>query len=203
LILPKRQKLSRNHHAAMNYAEVPAFIAELRERETIPAIALEFLILTSARSGEVLGATWDEIDQDAKIWTVAAARMKAGKVHRVPLSPRAMAITKRLAEIRTGALVFPGQRRGYPLSNPSLARLCRAGVTIHGFRSTFRDWCGEETNFPREIAEQALSHATGNAVEAAYRRGDSLEKRRKLMESWSAYCEPGAGGNVVPMRTSI
>jgi integrase len=196
LILPKRQKLSRGHHAAVPYAEVPAFVAELRERETIHAMALAFLALTAARSGEVLGATWTEFDLGAKVWTVPAARMKSGREHRVPLSARAMAILERMAEIRTGDLVFPGQRRRRPLSGVTLAALV-PGATVHGFRSAFRDWCGEETSFPREIAEQALAHATGGAVEQAYRRGDALEKRRALMEAWAKYCEPRAESNVV------
>jgi integrase len=204
LILPKRQKLSRSHHAAMNYAEVPAFIAELRERETIHALALEFLILTAGRVGEVLGARWwSEIDSALRIWVVPASRMKAGLEHRIPLCTRAVAIVERMAELRTGDLVFPGQRRGRPLSNPSLARLCRAGVTVHGFRSAFRDWAGEETSFPREIAEQALAHATGDATERAYRRGDALERRRSLMETWSNYCEPSSAGNVFALRGAL
>jgi integrase len=203
LILPRRQKLSRSHHAAMNYAEVPAFMAELRERETIHALALEFLILTAGRVGEVLGAHWDETDLGAKVWIIPASRMKAGREHRVPLSGRAMEIVERMAEIRTGDLVFAGQRRGRPLSSLTLARLCRAGVTVHGFRSSFRDWCGNETNFPREIAEQALAHATGGTVEQAYRRGDALEKRRALMQKWAQFCEPaGAGKVVVPFRAA-
>ena len=139
LILPKRQKLSRNHHAAMNYAEVPAFIASLRERETTHTLALEFLILTAARVGEVLGAQWSEIDIALRTWIIPASRMKASREHRIPLSSRALAIVERMAELRSGDFVFPGQRRGRPLSNPSLARLCRAGVTVHGFRSAFRE----------------------------------------------------------------
>jgi integrase len=186
----------------MPYAEVPAFVGKLRATESSHALALEFLILTAGRAGEVLGATWDEIDFDAKVWVIPASRMKAGLLHRVPLSGRAMEIVERMAEIRTGDLVFAGQRRRRPLSASSLARLCRAGVTIHGFRSAFRDWAGEETSFPREIAEQALAHATGGAVEQAYRRGDALEKRRSLMEAWANYCEPGAAGNVVQIRAA-
>jgi integrase len=183
-------------------SEVPAFIAELRELETIHALALEFLILTAARGGEVLGARWSEIDIALRIWVIPASRMKAGLEHRIPLCIRAVAIVERMAELRSGDFVFPGQRRGRPLSNPSLARLCRADVTVHGFRSAFRDWCGEETGFPREIAEQALAHATGGAVEQAYRRGDALEKRRALMEAWANYCEPAAGGNVFQIRAA-
>jgi integrase len=164
------------------------------------AMALEFLILTAARAGEVLGAKWSEIDLEGKVWVVPATRMKAGREHRIPLSGRAIEILERMAEIRIGDLVFAGQRRGRPLSHSSLARLCPASATAHGFRSAFRDWCGEETSFPREIAEQALAHATGGAVEQAYRRGDALEKRRALMQAWAQFCEPGASGSVVIMR---
>jgi integrase len=202
LILPKRGNLTRGHHAAMDYRDVPEFVAKLHEHETIPATALEFLILTAARSGEVLGATWDEIDIDARVWVIPASRMKAGREHRVPLSARAMAILDRMASIRTGDLVFPGQRRRRPLSGAAMGALV-TGATVHGFRSSFRDWAGEETSFPREIAEQALAHATGGAVEQAYRRGDALEKRRGLMEAWANYCEPAACGNVVPWRAAL
>jgi integrase len=199
LILPKRQKLSRGHHAAMRYPDIPGFLGKLREVESIPALALEFLVLTAARSGEVLGATWDEIDIDAKVWVIPAARMKAGREHRVPLSSRAVEIVERMAEIRTGNLVFAGQRRRRPLSGAVMGALV-TGATVHGFRSSFRDWAGEETSFPREIAEQALAHATGDATERAYRRGDALEKRRGLMQAWAQFCEAAAGGNVVAMR---
>jgi integrase len=196
LILPRRQKLSRGHHAAMPYGDLPEFIAKLRNTESIHALALEFLILTAGRSGEVLGAMWDEVDTDAKVWVIPAERMKAEREHRVPLSARAMAILERMAEIRTGDLVFPGQRHRRPLSDMTLAALV-TDVTVHGFRSSFRDWAGEETSFPREIAEAALAHVTGGAVEQAYRRGDALEKRRALMEAWANYCEPRAESNVV------
>lgn len=198
-ILPKRGKLSRGHHAAMPYQDVPEFVSRLRERETMPATALEFLILIAGRSGEVSGARWNEFDLERAIWTVPATRMKAGREHRVALPSRAMHILTRLNEFRTGDLVFHGQRRGRPVSGKALANLCPAGATIHGFRSAFRDWVSEETNYPRELAEQALAHATGSAVELAYRRGDALEKRRTLMETWANYCEPGAGGNVVQL----
>jgi integrase len=202
LILPKRQKLSRGHHKAMPYAEVPAFIGKLREVESIPRLALEFAILTAARSGEALGARWDEIDFGAKVWVIPASRIKVGREHRIPLSARAMAILERMAEIRTSDLVFSGQRRGRPLSKSALAAQVPGAATVHGFRSSFRDWCGEETSFPREIAEQALAHATGGAVEQAYRRGDALEKRRALMQAWARFCEPGAAGKVVPIRAA-
>ena len=199
LILPKRGKLTRGHHAAMPYGELPEFIAKLREAESVQALALEFLILTAGRAGEVLGATWDEIDIDARVWVIPASRMKASREHHVPLSPRALAILERMAGIRTGDLVFAGHRRRRPLSNSSLARLCPAPATAHGYRSAFRDWAGEETSFPREIAEQALAHATGGAVEQAYRRGDALEKRRGLMQAWAQFCEPFNTGKVVAL----
>ena len=202
LILPKRGKLTRGHHAAMPYRDLPEFIEKLRDTESIHALALEFLVLTAARSGEVLGVTWDEIDIDAQVWVIPASRMKAGREHRVPLSSRAVEIVERMAEVRTGDLVFAGQRRRRPLSGAAIGALVTS-ATVHGFRSSFRDWAGEETSFPREIAEQALAHATGDATERAYRRGDALEKRRALMEAWASYCEPGAGGNVVPWRAAL
>ena len=200
LILPKRGKLTRGHHAAMDYRDLPKFIARLRETETSPCFALEFLILTAGRAGEVLGATWDEIGLEGRLWTIKAFRMKAAKKHSIPLAARAVAILDRLASIRTGDLVFPGQRRGRPLSKTALAALVPAGVTVHGFRSSFRDWAGEETLFSREVAEAALAHATGDATELAYRRGSSLEKRRKLMDAWASFCERGA--NVVQIRAA-
>lgn len=205
-LLPKRQKLTRGHHAAMPFDDVPEFIGQLRDREATAAMALEFLVLTAARSGEVLGARWVEFDSAAKVWTIPATRMKAGREHRVPLPGRAMAIIERLAECRTGEFVFPGQRPDKPLSGMSMEMLLRrmkaGGVTVHGFRSAFRDWCGEATTFPREIAEAALAHVAGDATERAYRRGDALEKRRKLMEAWAAFCEPKADSNVVSLSRS-
>jgi integrase len=161
-LLPKRQKLTRGHFAAMPYAEVPAFMAALREWEAMAALALEFLILTAARSGEVLAATWQEIDLEAKVWTIPAARMKAAREHRVPLSGRAMTILKGLAEAKISEFIFPGQRLGKPLSQISMLKALRrvsSSVTTHGFRSSFRDWAGNETHFPRELAEAALRMA--------------------------------------------
>ncbi len=199
-LLAKRHRLTRGHHAALPYADVPQFVASLRQRDAMAALALEFTILTAARSGEVLGARWNEIDLATKIWTVPATRMKAGRAHRVPLSDRALAILERLAAARTGEYVFPGQRQGKPLSAMAMEKVLRRmnadGVTTHGFRSSFRDWCGEETSFPREIAEAALAHVSGDETERSYRRGDALEKRRALMEAWANWCEPKAG-NVV------
>jgi integrase len=202
-LLPKRQRLTRGHHAAMAFDEVPAFVANLRPSESVSALALEFLVLTAARSGEVLGARWDEIDMNAKLWAIPAARMKAGREHRVPLSSRALAILRSVEKVRTGDYVFPGQRRGTPLSVMALAMVLRRlrleKVTVHGFRSAFRDWCGEATAFPRDVAEAALAHAVGDMTERAYRRGDALEKRRKLMSAWAAFIEPKAGSNVIPI----
>jgi integrase len=201
-LLSRARKLTRGHHAAMAYGDVPAFIGKLREREAIAALALEFLILMAARTGEVIGARWPEIDLAGRLWIVPAARMKAGREHRVPLSGRA--ILERLAEARTGEFVFPGQRRGKPLSSMALEMVLRRmkleGVTVHGFRSAFRDWAGDRTSFAREVAEAALAHAAGNATEQAYRRGDALEKRRKLMDAWAAFCEPDKSGNVVEFK---
>ena len=202
-LLPKRQKLTRGHLAAMPFDDMPEFIATLRERKAVAALALEFLILTAARSGEVLGARWAEFDLDAKVWTLPAARMKAGREHRVPLSGRALAILETLAVARTGDFCFPGQKAGKSLSGKALEMVLRRmkadSVTVHGFRSAFRDWCGEVTSFPRELAEAALAHVAGDATEQAYRRGDALEKRRGLMEAWAGFCEPRAGSNVLSM----
>jgi integrase len=198
-LLSKRGELSRGHHAAMPYQNVPAFLARLRERQTVAARALEFLILTAARSGEVLGARWSEIDFEAKVWTVPPARMKAAREHRVPLSGRALAI---LEEIFAGAglFIFPGSRKDERLSNNAFRRLSLGGFTVHGFRSTFRDWVGDQTHFPREVAEAALAHATGDMTERAYRRSDALEKRRALMEAWAAYCCQPKAAKVVALR---
>jgi integrase len=203
-LLPRRSKLARGHHAAMPYAEVAAFVARLREREATAALALEVCILTAARSGEVLGCRWPEIDLDQKIWTVPAERMKAGREHRVPLSARAVAILKMLAEARTGEYVFPGYRRGKPLSNMAMEMMLRrmevTDATVHGFRSSFRDWAGNVSHFPREIIEGALAHVIGDKAEQAYRRSDALAKRRKVMDAWAAYCEPKQAANIVQFR---
>ena len=205
-LLAKPGKLSRGHHAAMAYRDVAAFVARLRARDAVAGMALEFTILTAARSGEVLGARWREFDLVAKVWAVPGSRMKAGREHRVPLSGRALAILEKLRAARAGEFVFPGQRPGRPLSGMSLEMLLRRmkveDATVHGFRSSFRDWCGEETSFPREIAEAALAHVAGDATERAYRRGDALDKRRQLMEAWAAFCEFDARAktNVTPMR---
>jgi integrase len=179
-------------------------MAHLRQRDAVAALALEFTILTAARTSESLGARWDEIDFKQTVWTVPAARMKGGRVHRVPLSRQALAILKKLDAARTGEFIFPGQRPGKPLSGMAmemiLHRMKAHGVTVHGFRSSFRDWCGEVSTFPREVAEAALAHVAGDRTERAYRRGDALEKRRALMEAWAMYCEPKSGNVVAIAR---
>jgi integrase len=192
-LLPARSKIREvEHHAALPYDEIADFLAALRSQEGIAARALEFLILTAARTGEVIEARWDEIDLDEKIWVVPAARMKAGREHRVPLSPMAVAIVEQMKECRESEFAFPGGKRGKPLSNmamlKALGRMGRHDLTAHGFRSTFRDWAAERTNFPREVAEAALAHTIGDKVEAAYRRGDLFRKRRQLMEAWARFC---------------
>lgn len=208
-LLPKRQKLTRGHHAALPFEKVPAFVAELRAREAVAGMALELAIYTAARSGEVRGATWGEIDLAAKVWTVPADRMKAGREHRVPLSARSVEILEKARDLSSGepsAVVFPGLKPGAILSDAAFdALLKRMGfksgeLTPHGFRSSFRDWAGEASTFPRELAEAALAHVVGDATERAYRRGDALEKRRKMMDAWARFCEPkAAGSNVMPL----
>jgi integrase len=204
-LLPRPSKLARGHHAAMRYEEVAAFIAKLRKREATSALALELCILTAARSGEILGMRWSESDLDKKIWTVPADRMKAGREHRVPLSPRAITILRQLEKLKTGEFVFAGQARNKSLSNMAMEMVLRRmkieGATVHGFRSSFRDWAGNISSFPREIVETALAHVIGDKAEQAYRRSDALEKRRKLMEAWASYCEPKKTGNVVQIGT--
>ena len=192
-ILPARSARSRGHHAAMPYADVPGFMGQLTEHEAVAARALEFLILTAARSGEVREAKWEEIDFEAGIWLVPGERMKMGKAHRVPLSEAALSVLEELSRLRVSEFVFPGQRQGRPMSNMAYAMLMRrmnfGHLTVHGFRSAFRDWAGDETTFSRELAEQALAHQVGNEVERAYRRSDALNKRRELMEAWAQYCQ--------------
>lgn len=195
LLLPNRQRLSRGHHSSVPIAEMGAFMANLRGRPAMSGAALEFTILTAARTGETLGATWGEIDADRTVWSIPGERMKAGKSHRVPLSARAVAILAEVAEARpcvAGAFIFPRQDGKGQLSSMSMAMLMRrmgyAQFTVHGFRSTFRDWVGEWTEFPSELAEAALAHAVGSQVERAYRRGDALERRRGLMDAWAEFC---------------
>jgi integrase len=205
-LLPKRQRLTRGHYAAMSYTDVPAFMADLQAREATAALALEFAILTAARSGEVLGARWAELDLDRAVWTVPASRMKGGREHRVPLSRRALKIIKTMHETRDGEFVFPGRQASRPLSGMALEtvlhRMKVQNATVHGFRSAFRDWAAERTNFPNEVCEAALAHVIENKAEAAYRRGDLFDKRRKLMETWAAYCATPKAGKVVAFRGS-
>jgi integrase len=198
-LLPRPSKLTRGHHAAMPYEAVADFIRDLRAREGMASVALEFCVLTAARSGEVLGLRWPEIDLERSIWTVPAARMKAGREHRVPLSARVLAILRGLADAKQAEFVFTGSRREKPLSGMAMEMLLRRmdvkNATVHGFRSAFRDWAGNMTNFPRELIEGALAHVIGDKAEQAYRRGDALERRRELMEAWSRFCEtPEAPG---------
>jgi integrase len=176
----------------MSYGDAPAFIGHLQSRQATAPLALEFTILTAARRGEVLGARWHEFDLERAVWTVPAHRMKAGREHRVPLSKRAVAIVKALRQADGGEVVFAGHKPGKPLSGMTLGKVLRRmkidDATVHGFRSSFRDWTAECTNFPNEVCEAALAHAVANKVEAAYRRGDLFEKRQKLMDAWAAFC---------------
>jgi integrase len=190
-VLPPTRKVAKvRHHPALPYKDIPAFMADLRQRDSISARALEFTILTAARTGEVVGAKWDEIDDDNKVWTVPADRMKAGVEHQVPLSDRALAILKDIP--RDGDFIFVGMKPTEGLSNMSmlamLKRMDRTDLTTHGFRSTFRDWAAETTEFPNELVEMALAHTIRNKAEAAYRRGNLLERRRVLMDGWSDFC---------------
>jgi integrase len=203
-LLPKKTKIRRvEHHAALPYNELPAFTAGLRRQEGIAARALEFTILTAARTGEVIGAKWSEINFAERLWTVPAERMKAGKEHRVPLSDATIGILEDMqGAIRQGDYVFPGAKSRRPLSNMAflmlLRRMGRGDLTAHGFRSTFADWCSERTSFPAEVREMALAHAVSDKVEAAYRRGDLFQKRRQLMDAWARYCAaPAVAGDVV------
>jgi integrase len=203
-LLPARSKVQRvKHFAALPYAELPALMAKLRDRQAVSAAALEFLILAAARTNEVLGARWDEIDSD--VWTVPAERMKGGREHRVPLSAPAVAILRRRRALAQNDLVFPSRRPDRPLHNTTTLRLMRAfGIeeaTPHGFRSSFRDWIGEKTSFPHEVAEMALAHAIQSKVEAAYRRGDLFERRREMMDRWGDFCVGAA--SVVPLRKPV
>ncbi|WP_298725767.1 site-specific integrase [uncultured Ferrovibrio sp.] len=205
-LLPSRSKIRKVvHHAALPYDELGAFMRDLRSRDSVAARGLEFQILTAARSGEVIGARWQEVDLIKKVWTVPAERMKAGKEHRVPLSTAAVTLLKRLkGDAKPADHVFPGANEDRPLSNMAflqlLKRMNREDLTAHGFRSTFRDWAAELTSFPREVAEMALAHTIEDKVEAAYRRGDLFEKRRQLMEAWARHCATAAAkGKVVPI----
>jgi len=192
-LLPSRGKIkSVEHHSALPYTEIGAFMADLRKQPGVSARGLEFAILSAARTGEIIGARWDEIDLANKVWTIPADRMKAHKEHRVPLSAQAIALLEDMKTIRSSDWVFPGGREKKPLSNMALLtllkRMDRGDLTTHGFRSTFRDWAAEMTAFPNEVVEMALAHTVSDKVEAAYRRGDLFDKRRKLAEAWARYC---------------
>ncbi len=210
-LLPKRSKVAQvKHHAALPWNETGPFMKGLRAAEAVSGRALEFTILTAARTGETLGARWSEIDLETRTWTIPAERMKAGQEHRVPLTDRAIQILEAVAPFRTAntSFVFPGARSGASLSQMALVmalrRLGRGDITVHGFRSTFRDWAAESTNYPREVAEAALAHTLRDKVEAAYRRSDLFDKRRQLMEEWDEFCARTArpAGQVVPMRAA-
>jgi integrase len=215
-VLPARGRIARlNHHPAMPYADLPTFMLALTQREGIAARALEFTILTAARTGEVIGATWDEIDLSAKVWIIPARRMKARREHRVWLSDRVLQILKSLPHEEGNNSIFIGQR-GCRLSDMTMAALLkrmgrnaaqppRHSPVVHGFRSTFRDWAAERTNYPNHVIEMALAHVIDNKVEAAYRRGDLFEKRKRLMSDWSRYCAmiPAATTNLVPLKQAV
>jgi integrase len=204
LVLPSKRKVRKVEHlAALPWQEAPAFMRELRERESFGVNALMFAILTATRSGEVRGAAWDEIDLDRAVWTIPAARMKAEREHRVPLSKPAVTILEEMAKLRDGSgLVFLGLKRGVPLSDMTLSavlrRMGRGELTVHGFRSTFRDWAAEATHHANHVVEQALAHAILSAVEAAYRRGDLFKKRTALMDDWAAHLENSSAQVVRP-----
>ena len=206
-LLAKRSKVRAvKHHPALPFAELPAFMALLRKREGLSARALEFTILTAARTGEVIGAAWPEIDFDNKVWTIPATRMKAQREHRVPLCDRALTILRTLRREEGNNAIFIGGKKGAPLSNMAMLELLkgmRPGYVPHGFRSSFRDWAAEKTNYPTYVVEKALAHVIADKVEAAYRRGDLFGKRRQLMEAWCRYCasSPEAdSGQAVPFK---
>jgi integrase len=209
-LLPARSKVRRvEHYAALPYPQIGGFVAELRRQEGVAARALEFAILTASRTGEVIGACWGEFDLAARLWTVPGERMKAGRGHRVPLSARAVEILEEMKRHRQDdqQFAFAGAKGG-ALSNMALLMTLRrmglSNLTTHGFRSTFRDWAAERSDFPAEVAEMALAHVVGDKVEAAYRRGDLFEKRRQIMEAWARFCAtpPRAGGKVISIKAT-
>jgi integrase len=208
-LLPKRSKVSKvQNHPALPYADLPTFMMDLREREGIAAAAMEFLILTVARTGEVLGTTWDELDLRKSVWTIPGERMKNGKEHQVPLGGPAVAVLERMRKITNGEHVFFGQSSGRPLSNMALLvllrRMKRTDITSHGFRSTFRDWAAER-GYPDAVAEAALAHSVSDAVVAAYQRTTFFELRKKMLEDWAAFAtsDPAkTGDNVVELHAT-
>jgi len=201
-LLPSRAKVRRvKHLAALPYAKVGGFVAALRREHGVASRALEFIILTACRTGEVLGARWEEIDLGEGVWVIPAARMKAGREHRVPLSGAALAVLARMQP--SVGLVFPGLRPGKPMGRVEPRRVLDrmgVGVTVHGFRSTFAQWAAERTAYPHEVREMALAHAVGDAVVRAYQRSDLFDRRRRLMDDWARWCAGQAGGEVVPIR---
>ena len=213
-LLPARSKVRKvEHHAALPYLELPGFLVALREQDGVAARALEFTILTAARTGESIGATWGEINWTDKLWIIPGKRMKGGKEHRVPLCDRALTILREMKPVddipnAAEQFVFSGGKPGRPLSNMAflmlLRRTGRGDLTVHGFRSSFRDWAAERTSFPSEVAEMALAHVVGNKVEAAYRRGDLFDKRRRLADTWAEFCDmPATGRSVVALRSKV
>jgi len=202
-LLARRAKHTRTRHAALPYPEVPQCVGKLRSRKATAALALEVCILTATRTGETIGAQWSEFDFDKALWIIPSARMKAGTEHRVPLAPRALKILKGLHKLKMGAFVFPGSSPRKPLSNMAMAMLLRRlgydEITVHGFRSAFKDWASEATNFPHQVSEAALAHTIANKTEAAYSRSDLLVKRAKLMSAWADYCEPEKSAKVIPI----
>lgn len=208
-LLSRKRKLVKGHHAALPYEELPGFIWRLRAQEGVGARALEATILTIARTGETIGAQWPEIDQATRLWTVPPERMKGRREHRVPLTDAAWAVFEAMLPLadrdaagKPVGYIFPGAVAGEPLSNMAmlmtLRRLGEAKATVHGMRSTFRDWAGDRTAFAREVVEAALAHRVGNQTELAYRRSDAIQKRRKLLEAWAGYCARAVGDNVAP-----
>ncbi|HAQ87440.1 MAG TPA: integrase [Pseudomonas sp.] len=204
-LLPKRAKVRAvEHHTALPWPELPAFMEELAKHEALSYAAIRLTILTACRTSEVLGATWDEVDLESHTWTIPAARMKAGKDHRVPLSDAAQKVLGSLPRIDESPYLFPGAKQGRPLSNLAmlmgLRRMGRGNLTMHGFRSTFRDWAAERTQYPREVCEMALAHKIAEGAEAAYWRGDIFEKRRALMADWAKYAIQAPAAKVVALR---
>lgn len=202
MLLP-RQSVSRNHHAALHYDDIRPFFTYLRKSESISTVALNFTILTYARTNETLGAQGSEIDLQKAVWTIPADRTKPCREYRIPLSTPALAIARQRIELVGRGFLFPGLKLGRPLSNMAMSKMLkllgRGDITVHGFRSTFKEWASDRTAFPREIIEQAMGHLVGDAAEQAYRRSDALERRRALLDAWAAYCEPTGGAQIITL----
>ena len=204
-LLPKRSKIAPpRNHPALPYVDAPAFMERLRVRAGVAAKAMEFVILTAARVSEAVNATWDEVDIQNRVWTVPGERMKAKRAHRVPLSHTALKVLAEMKQLSQGTCVFPGWRIKRPITGAAVLKVLRemgySELTVHGFRSTFRDWCAEQTNYPYEVAEMALAHTIKDKAEAAYRRGDLLEKRARLMDDWAKYLAHTKAASVTPIR---